>query len=104
LSTVKLDVYRSCSRHEKRQVLDAFWRTNARPTNRIHEAAAQYGPYAVLSLFAVATELLVVILVSFDRVLAIGIIAILLEAFVLWSLWWAVVRSRAIRHELPSST
>jgi phospholipase/lecithinase/hemolysin len=100
---VKLDVYRSCSRQEKRQVLDAFWRTNVHPTNRIHDAAAQYGPYAVLSLLAVAAELLVVILVSIDRALVISVIAILLEAFVLWSLWWAITRSRAIRHELPSS-
>jgi hypothetical protein len=100
---VKLDVYRSCSRQEKRQVLEAFWRTNANPTNRIHEAAAQYGPYAVLSLVAVAAELLVVILVSIDRVVAIGAVAILLEAFVLWSLWWAITRSRTIRHEPTSS-
>jgi hypothetical protein len=103
LRIVKLDVYRSCSRQEKRQVLDAFWRTNAHPTSRIHEAAAQYGPYAVLSLLAVATELLVVILVSIDRAVVIGVLAILLEAFVLWSLWRAITRSRAIRDELTSS-
>jgi hypothetical protein len=103
LKTVKLDVYRSCSRQEKRQVLEAFWRTNAQPTSRIHEAAVQYGPYAVLSLLAVAAELLVVILVSIDRAVVIGVLAILLEAFVLWSLWWAITRSRAIRDELTSS-
>lgn len=101
---VKLDVYRSCSHQEKRQVLEAFWRTTAHPTSRIHEAAAQYGPYAVLSLIAVAAELLVVILVSIDRVVAIGVLAILLEAFVAWSLWRAVARSRAIRHEARSPT
>jgi hypothetical protein len=100
---VKLDVYRSCSRQEKRQVLEAFWRTNARPTSRVHEAAAQYGPYAVLSLVTVAAELLVVILVSFDRLLVMGVVAMLLEAFVLWSIWWAAVRSRAIRQKPHSS-
>ncbi|HWD95253.1 MAG TPA: hypothetical protein VG246_02425 [Acidimicrobiales bacterium] len=100
---MKLDVYRSCSRQEKRQVLDAFWRTNARPTSRIHAAASQYGPYAVLSLLAVAAELLVVILVSIDRVLAIGIVAILIEAFVLWSLWWAVARSRTLKRGAAAS-
>jgi hypothetical protein len=98
---VKLDVYRSCSRQEKRQVLEAFWRTSAHPTSRIQTAAAQYGPYAVLCLIAVAAELLVVILVSFDREVVVGILAILIEAFVMWSLWWAIVRSRAIRHQLP---
>ena|ERR1700722_877801 len=101
---MKLDVYRSCSRQEKRQVLDAFWRTNARPTSRIHAAAAQYGPYAVLSLLAVAAELLVVILVSIDRVLAIGVVAILIEGFVVWSLCWAITRSRALNRGVPAST
>lgn len=100
---MKLAVYRSCSRREKRQVLEAFWRTNAHPTSRIREAAVEYGPYAALSLFIVAVELLVVILVSIDRVVVIGALAILLEAIALWSLWWAIIRSRAIRHELPSS-
>ena len=100
---MKLDVYRSCSRQEKRQVLEAFWRTNAHPNSRIHEAAAQYGPYAVLSLLAVAAELLIVILVSIDRAVVIGAVAILLEAFVMWSLWWAIARSRAIKHEPISS-
>jgi hypothetical protein len=99
---MKLDVYRSCSRREKRQVLDAFWRTNTHPTSRIHEAAAQYGPYAVLSLVAVAAELLIVILVSIDRALVVGVIAIVLEVFVLWSLWLAISRFRAIRHEATS--
>jgi hypothetical protein len=102
LGIVKLDVYRSCSRQEKRQVLEAFWRTNAHPTNRIHEAATQYGPYAILSLLAVAVELLLVIIVSIDRAVAIGVLAILVEVFVMWSLWWAISRARAIRHELPS--
>jgi hypothetical protein len=96
---VKLDVYRSCSREEKRRVLEAFWRTNAHPSSRIREAAAQYGPYAVLSILAVAAELLVVILVSIDGAVVIGGVAILLEAFVLWSLWRAITRSRTIRHE-----
>jgi hypothetical protein len=100
---VKLDVYRSCSRQEKREVLEAFWRTSAHPSSRILEAAYQYGPYAVLCLLAVAAELLVVILVSIDRAVVIGILAALLEAFVLWSLWWAVVRYRAIKGESLSS-
>jgi hypothetical protein len=99
---MKLDVYRSCSRQEKRQVLEAFWRTSTRSTSRIRDAAIQYGPYAVLSLVAVAAELLVVILVTIDRAVVIGVLAILLEAFTLWSLWWAIVRSRAMRNEQPS--
>jgi hypothetical protein len=99
---VRLDVYRSCSRQEKREVLEAFWRTSAHPSSRIHQAAYQYGPYAVLCLLAVAAELLVVILVSINRAVVIGVLAALIEAFVLSSLWWATVRYRAIRHEADS--
>lgn len=84
-------------------MLEAFWRTNAHPPRRIHDAAAQYGPYAVMSLLAVAAELLVVIIASIDRAMTIGVVAILLESFVLWSLWRALIRSRALRHEPTSS-
>ncbi len=82
-------------------MLEAFWRTSAHPSKRILVAAAQYGPYAVLCLIGVAAELLVVIVATLDREVVVGILAILFEAFVTWSLWWAIVRSRAIRHELP---
>ncbi len=99
---MKLDVYRSCSRAEKREVLDAFWRRNAQPTSRIREATNQYGPYAVICLVAVALELAVVIFVSIDRAVVIGALAILFEALDVLSLWWAVVRYRTIRHEALS--
>jgi hypothetical protein len=56
----------------------------------------------VLCLLAVAAELLVVILVSIDRAVVIGALAALVEAFVLWSLWWAIVRYRAIKREASS--
>ena len=94
---MKLDVYRSCSRQEKREVLDAFWRTHARPSTRIRQAATQYGPYAVICLSAVALELALVIVVSIHRAFVVGGLAILLEAVVLASLVWAVVRSRALK-------
>ena len=80
-------------------MLETFWRTNVQSTNRIHEAASQYGPYAVLSLVALAAELLVVILASINRAWAIGVVAVVLELFVLWSLRWAIVRTRATKRE-----
>jgi Flp pilus assembly protein TadB len=97
---MKLDVYRSCSRHEKRQVLEAFWHTNVESSSRIHDAALQYGPYAVACLVAVAAELIVVIVASLHRVSVISWIAVIVEAVVVLSLWWAVVRSRALRRQL----
>ncbi len=93
---MKLDVYQSCSRREKREVLDAFWRSHTQPTSRIHQAATQYGPYAVICLAAVALELALVIFVTIHRAFVVGWLAVLLEAVVLASLCWAVVRSRAL--------
>lgn len=100
---MKLDVYQSCSRAEKREVLDAFWRAHTRPSSRIHRAANQYGFYAVICLVAVALELALVIFVANRRAFVVGWLAVLLEAAVLLSLWWAVVRCRALRNSIDNS-
>ena len=94
---MKLDVYQSCTRSEKRDVLNTIWRSNVQSSARIQQAAFQYGPYAAICLAAVALELGFVIVVSFHRAFVVGVIAALLEALTLWSLWWAIVRWRAIR-------
>jgi len=100
---VKLDVYRSCTRQEKREVLDAFWRSGGQPSTRIRDAAYQYGPFAALSLAAVALELALVIFVSIQRVAVVGWLAVVFEAVVLLSLWWSLVRCRAIRSHVDES-
>ncbi|MHB8379878.1 MAG: hypothetical protein ACYDB2_08175 [Acidimicrobiales bacterium] len=94
---MKLDVYRSCTRQEKREVLETFWRDNVHASARIREAALQYGPFAVLSLGVVVVELAVVIAVSLRRAPVVGWLAVVLEVIVLLSLWWSLGRFRAIR-------
>ncbi len=94
---MRLDVYRSCTRQEKREVLNAFWHSNVQPSARIHRAAYQYGPYAIICLVALVVELVIVITVAVGRSDVVASLASLLEVFVAWSLWWAVVRNRAIR-------
>jgi putative flippase GtrA len=96
---MKLDIYQSCTRSEKRDVLNKFWSRNVQSSPRIQQAAFQYGPYAVICLIAVALELGFVIAVTIHRAFVVGLIAVLLEAFTLWSLWWAVLRWRAIKAE-----
>jgi hypothetical protein len=88
---VKLDVYRSCSHQEKRAVLETFWRANDHSSTRIRAAALQYGPFAIISLAAVAVaELAVVIAVSLHRAPVVGWLAFTLEVIVLLSLWWSI--------------
>jgi hypothetical protein len=94
---MKLNVYQSCSREEKRDVLEAFWRRSATPSARILQAACQYGPFAMLCILAVALELALVVVVSLHRAIVVGSIAATLEVLVLVSLGWALVRWRTIR-------
>jgi hypothetical protein len=96
---MKLDVYQSCTRSEKRDVLNKFWHSDVQSSDRIKQAAIQYGPYAVICIVAVALELGFVIVVTIRRAFLVGWFAAVLEAFALWSLWWSVVRWRAIKTE-----
>ena len=94
---MKLDVYRSCTWREKREVLDAFWRTRPHDSAKIVGAALQYGPWAVLSLVIVAAELAVVVGVAADRGYALGWPAGAVLGFTLWSLGWATRRTRELK-------
>ena len=81
-------------------MLEAFWHSHVQSSTRIRAAAVQYGPYAVACLIAVAAELVVVIVASAHRAFVISWIAVVVEVAVVLSLWWAVVRSRALKREL----
>lgn len=94
---MKLDVYRRCTRREKMEVLNAFWRRRGDASPTILEAARQYGAYAVLCVAAIALELIVVIVAGFSHVLFVGWLALAVEVFTLWSLWWSVLRYRTLR-------
>lgn len=94
---MKLDVYRSCTRSEKRLVLEAFWSRESAPQPRIYEAAVQYGPFAVICLVAVALEFAVVLAISLERGWVLAWFAGFAMALTLLSTWWAVVRIRALK-------
>ena len=79
------------------EVLNAFWRRHAEASPMIREAARQYGAYAMLCVAAIALELVVVIVVGFSHAMVVGWLALAVEAFTLWSLWWSVLRYRTLR-------
>ncbi|HEY5267124.1 MAG TPA: hypothetical protein VIJ40_09945 [Acidimicrobiales bacterium] len=97
---MKLDVYRSCSRGEKREVLNVFWHRNVVASSRVRDGASQYGPYALMCLLAMALELLVVILISQHRTAVIGWLAGIFELIVVVSLLWAVIRCRSLTRKI----
>ena len=92
-----LDVYRSCSRQEKRDVLNAFWRSSSHASTRINDAARQYGPYAAACLVVIVVELVPLLAVSIQRAYAWSWLVAAFEALSVLSLWWSVVRLRALR-------
>ncbi|HEY1824501.1 MAG TPA: hypothetical protein VGG21_00885 [Acidimicrobiales bacterium] len=93
---MRLDVYRSCTWREKRQVLETFWHSGPHTSARIQEAAAQYGPYAIAALALVAIELAVIFGVALSHHALISWIALVIEVAVLVSIRWAVVRTRSL--------
>ncbi len=92
-----LDVYRSCSFREKRDVLNTFWRTDTTPTSRIGEAAVQYGYYAVICLAVVVAELTLILVVSITHGSLIAWLTAVGDVLVVWSTWWAVRRFRTLK-------
>ena len=85
---MKLATYRSCSLKEKRAVLGAFWTGHPAQSEKVNEAAREYGPYATALIAVISLELIlisVVLLVSGSWWTWIGVLA---TALSLWSLRW----------------
>ena len=100
---MKLDVYRSCSWREKRLVLETFWHRGRLGTEKVTEAAAQYGPWAVIALVVLAVELVPFIVLGLLHSPVIGVAAILVEVITLLSLWLAVIRTSDLRAAIAHS-
>jgi hypothetical protein len=100
---MRLDVYRSCSWSEKREVLEVFWRSGNHASAKIDQAALQYGPLAILSLVVVVVELALIAGVTLGRGYAWGWLGVAFEAGVIASLRWSVLRLRALRSESSAS-
>ncbi len=55
-----LTTYRDCSFSEKRRVLRVFWSRRADESDKIHQAAREYGPYALAMVYVITLELAVI--------------------------------------------
>lgn len=92
-----LDVYRSCSWREKRDVLNVFWRSDVETPSRIVEAALQYGYYAVVCLAVVVLELALCLVVAINHNSFVAGLVAAAEVFTIWSTWWALRRYRVLK-------
>jgi len=100
---MKLDVYRSCSRAEKREMLNVYWHRNVQASDRIGSAALQYGPWAIVCLVVLVLELIFVIALSFGSNQLVAFAATAAEVLVVLSLWWAVVRFAELKGQLATT-
>ena len=99
---MKVDVYRSCTWREKRDVLNVFWRTNVEATSRIIEAAVQYGYYAVICLFVVIVEVALILGVSLMHNALVAALSAFAEVFMVWPTWWALKRYRILKKQFAA--
>ncbi len=99
-----VDVYRSCTWREKREVLNVFWRSNVDATSRIVEASVQYGYYAVICLVVVMLEIALILVVGVDHNALVAGLSALAELFMIWSTWWAIKRYRRLRYQFLGSS
>jgi len=97
---VKIDVYRSCSWREKREVLGVFWSSNVETTARLGEAALQYGFYAVICLVVVMLELALILVAALNHNSFVAGLTAAAELFMLWTTWWSIRRYRLLKSQL----
>lgn len=97
---MKLDVYRSCSWAEKRRVLEVFWRRDVLGSERITEAALQYGPWAVLCCLVLAIEPLPVLVLAIGRSPALAWSALAIEVLVVAALVLSLARFSSLRRRV----
>ncbi|MDH2903555.1 MAG: hypothetical protein PXZ08_06360 [Actinomycetota bacterium] len=85
-----LATYKSCTFNEKRAVLRTFWSCRAHESEKINQAAREYGPYALVLVLVISVELVVIAALLVARANGWAWIATAASVLGLWSLWWTV--------------
>lgn len=95
-----LATYKSCSFNEKRAVLRTFWSCRAHETEKINQAAREYGPYALGLVVVITVELAVIAALLVARANGWAWVATTATVLALWSLWWTL----QCRHRVSGRT
>jgi hypothetical protein len=85
---VRLSAYHSCTFREKRAVLGAFWSGRIDPSEKVNEAAREYGPYAVAMIAVISFELLVISVALFVAGSWWSWVGVGATILTLWCAWW----------------
>jgi hypothetical protein len=92
---VGLSTYRSCTFAEKRAVLRTFWSHHRDDSDKVIDAAREYGPYALVMVAVIALELAVISAVLFSAGNSWAWPAVTATALAAVSTWWTRVCQRA---------
>lgn len=97
IDRVGLAVYQSCTFTEKRAVLRTFWSGHEGESDKVVQAAREYGPYAFVMIAIITVELIVIssVLLAASNGWAWLAMTVTLLAGV--SAWWTGVCQRAMR-------
>lgn len=93
---VGLVTYRSCTFAEKRAVLRVFWSRRSAESDKVHRAAQEYGPYALVMVAVIFAELVVIAVALFALGSAWSWLALLAAGLAGLSTWWTRVCERAM--------
>jgi Flp pilus assembly protein TadB len=85
-----LATYNSCSVNEKRAVLRTFWSGRMHASEKINQAAHEYGPYAFWFVSIITFELFVIAALLVLRANGWAWVATAATVLALWSLWWTL--------------
>ncbi len=94
-----LATYRTCSRHEKRDLLALFWQRRPTTSDRVRLGAVEYAPWAVACTAVVAVEVALMLGFLLARHEGVAWLVGLVEAGVLAATSWAAFRWSSLRHE-----
>jgi hypothetical protein len=93
---VGLATYRSCTFAEKRAVLRAFWSRRAAESDKVGQAAREYGPYALVMVAVICVELVLITVALFALGNAWAWLTATAAVLAVVSTWWTRVCQRAM--------
>jgi hypothetical protein len=99
---MRLAVYNTCSFREKRAVLHTFWSGTTNESEKINEAAREYGPYALGLVAIITLELALIAVLLVIRANGWAWTGTGMSVLAGWSLWWTFICRRRINTAPPS--
>ena len=100
---VGLATYQACTFAEKRDVLRIFWSRRDEGSDKVRDAAREYGPYALVMVAVITVELAIITAALLTDANAWAWLAAPLTLLGALSTWWTGVCHHSLRRRGDSS-